>query len=188
MKPIVLSFLLFALSSLKAQDSLRLLSRFEAFSAEKHVLKKIETARIGYVGETEITFQKVSNPGGRSREAVVLAQARRSAASLFTTRPLYVDFDELDGLCKALNRFLEESNKKEPPKNEPYYTYTTNNNVVVSLVYTSLEVVTAGWNIVVSQRYADSGNIIPGSVVNVKTSEIDGFVLAFKNALRLGDL
>lgn len=189
MKPIISLILLFAVSSVKAQDSLRLLSEFERFYTEKGVLKKIESARIGLVGQTEITLQKVSNADGeRSRMAVVLSRERTLPNVPVTSFSIYIDHSELKNLCKALNRFLEESNKKEQAKNEPYYVYTTSNNVVISLVHTSIEAPLTGWYIVAAQRYADSGSTIPASVVTVKTNEIEGFVLAFNNAKRITDL
>ncbi|MEO8174246.1 MAG: hypothetical protein ABI581_14225, partial [Sediminibacterium sp.] len=93
---------------------------------------------------------------------------------------LYIDYDEVDAVQKALNFYLTEVKTKKP-KNDPRYLFTTTNNVMVSCSYLSV-IFGSGWYVSLSQKYEYLPGTVPNSTITVKNKDIDDLVEAINKA------
>lgn len=173
-------FLLFHFT-LVAQDSTRALSNFEKFYSQKGTMIKIESNKLGSISNINVSLQRVSNmENGQYKLALVLTQIRSSLLSYIGIGALYIDYEELEGVQKALNYYLTEVKSKKT-NNDPSYIFTTLNNIVVSCSYVSSGFV-SGWYVSLYQRYEYIGETIPNSTITVRNKDIDDLVEAINKA------
>ncbi len=167
--------------SIPTSDSVRVLSKFEKFYTQKGSMVKIESNKLGSVSDIEISLQRVSSmENGKYVMALVLTQTRTALFSYVGFGSLYIDFDEIEAVQKALNFYLQEVKTKKP-KNDPRYLFTTTNNVMVSCSYVP-GAFGSGWYVSLSQKYEYTQSTAANSTITVKNKDIDDMVEAINKA------
>ncbi|HYH13591.1 MAG TPA: hypothetical protein VD794_00130, partial [Flavisolibacter sp.] len=136
MKYLLLSILsiVFVLSA-AAQDSSIALSKIEVFSSRPGRLIKTEIKELGVVSAVAVAKVKaVDVASGESFSAIKIYGNWSEPIPTVSSKAVYIDLEELDGVINALSYFLEEAQKAKPVNNH-YYSYVTPGDVEFSCFY-----------------------------------------------------
>jgi hypothetical protein len=159
----------------RAQDSTISLSKFEKFSSQTGVMLKNETKYIGKIRDIKVYKVRTTDlETNQSLSAVKIDQRKSALMTIVSTGLLYIDIDELDGVSKSLQFYLKEI-KNSKPKYEPFYLYTTSNDVQVHCYYEDVPNF-SGWFVGLSKQYHYSKETIPNTRISLKNKDIDDFV------------
>jgi hypothetical protein len=176
------TFLLFVITTLfisnaQCQDSTIALSKFEMFSNQAGKMFKNESQSIGKTVGTSIFKERTTDLAtGETHSAIKIRQNKYSHYST-----LYIDVDELDGVSKALDYYIQQM-KKGKPNYAPVFYYTTSNDVVVSCSYDEGGLLGGGWDVNVHKIFHNTRYPVASSYVYLKNRELDDFIETIQKA------
>ena len=175
MRILLLASLLFSAFSY-GQDSTIALSKYEKFSAGTGHMYKEETIDIGKVRTTWIAVSKATDMENAASVRTIKVIQNNPETGKCT---IYIDMDEADGLCKALEYYLVVM--KDKPKYLPVYSYSTSNDVV-AICNLNQGPYGQGWHVYLAQFYQGRRSRVLGSAIELRVKDVDDLIAFIKKA------
>lgn len=164
MKKFILFVLFASLPFLKciSQDSTLSLSKFEEFYGKTGIMTRTDQGKIGEILDLNVYLSRVTDLStGDTLKAVNIVQNSSIFLSSINFGLLYIDFDEIPGVIKALEYYIQQIQQGKP-KHNPYYEFVTSNDVLVGCSYNDAGLY-SGWNVALSKRYKYFRATVPSS-------------------------